>query len=180
VIKLPNLVSKAQKAMPLHLVDEGSLADWLKSQSTSDRTWVEYNEFEGKAGQRLVVPGKGGSPSMVVCGMSSPSVFWDFAWLPTSLPQGNYRLEKSLDSDLGTEVALGWALGGYRYARYNKGRDNSYARLVWPLGADRRHVRRTYSAITLARDLINTPAADFGPAELAAAVKGVAKAAGAR
>ena len=180
MIKPPTLVSKAQKSVPLNLVDEGSLADWLKSQSTSDRTWVESNEFEGNAGQRLVVPGKGGRPSMVVCGMSSPPVFWNFAWLPTSLPQGNYRLEKSLDADLGTEVALGWALGGYGYTRYSKGRGKPCARLVWPLGADRGHVGRTYSAITLARDLINTPAADLGPAELAAAVKGVAKAAGAR
>lgn len=180
MIKLPILVSKAQDATPLHLVDEDSLVSWLKSQSTSTKTWVKCNEFEGKVGQGLVVPGAGGDPSMVICGMSSPPIFWDFASLPTTLPQGTYRIEKSLDADLGASLALGWALGGYKYTRYGKGKDRPYARLVWPMGADRRHVERTYSAISLARDLINTPAADLGPAELAATVKGVAKSAGAK
>tara|TARA_B100000029_G_scaffold12152_1_gene12888 strand:- start:4 stop:1515 length:1512 start_codon:yes stop_codon:yes gene_type:complete len=180
VIKLPTLVSKAQKATPLHLVDEGSLPAWLKSLSTSDRTWVKSNGFEGRAGRRLVLPAEDGSASMVVCGMSTPAVFWNFSGLPTVLPHGDYRLERTVHTDLGTSVALGWALGGYGYSRYGKGKDKTYARLVWPVGADRGQVSRTYAAIALARDLINTPASDLGPAELAAAARSVAKAAGAK
>ena len=112
MIKLPTLVSKAQKATPLHLVDEGSLPAWLKSLSTSDRTWVKSNGFEGRAGRRLVLPAEDGSASMVVCGMSTPAVFWNFSGLPTVLPHGDYRLERTVHTDLGTSVALGWALGG--------------------------------------------------------------------
>src|SRR5262249_53560735 len=43
------------------------------------------------------------------------------------------------------------------------------ARLVWPVGADRAAVERDAAAVFLVRDLVNTPAGDMGPAELAAA-----------
>jgi leucyl aminopeptidase len=46
--------------------------------------------------------------------------------------------------------------------------------LFWPKGADKGLVRRTAEAIFLARNLINTPASDLGPAELAAAARRVA------
>ncbi len=49
-----------------------------------------------------------------------------------------------------------------------------------PPGADLAYVRRLVAADTLARDLINTPACDLGPAELAAAVEAVGERFGAR
>ena len=51
--------------------------------------------------------------------------------------------------------------------------------LVWPAGADRAHVRAAAEATTTVRDLINTPAGDMGPAELAAAAHRIAKTKGA-
>ncbi|MEZ5831382.1 MAG: leucyl aminopeptidase family protein, partial [Dongiaceae bacterium] len=62
-----------------------------------------------------------------------------------------------------------------RFQRYKK-RDGALARLVWPAGVDRASVRRLAAAITLARDLINTPAEDMGPPHLAEAAKLVAQA----
>jgi len=53
------------------------------------------------------------------------------------------------------------------------------ARLVWPEGADRGLAERLANAVCLARDLINTPASDLGPAELADAAVTVAQNAGA-
>ncbi|MBS0396692.1 MAG: leucyl aminopeptidase family protein, partial [Proteobacteria bacterium] len=49
------------------------------------------------------------------------------------------------------------------------------AELVPPEGADLAHVRRVAEADALARDLINTPACDLGPAQLAEAVTRVAR-----
>ncbi len=51
--------------------------------------------------------------------------------------------------------------------------------LVWPEGADRGRVERLAGAVFLARDLVNTPAGDLGPEELAAAAVQVAETAGA-
>ena len=70
---------------------------------------------------------------------------------------------------------LGWALSSYRFDRYRKNGDRkSAARLVWPAKANRARVQALHDAIVLARDLINTPASDMGPAELAEAARGVA------
>ena len=76
-------------------------------------------------------------------------------------------------------AALGWALATYRFDRYRKQRQD-FASLAWPAPARRAAVERAANAIFLVRDLITTPAADMGPAELAHAVAAVAQRFGAR
>ena len=73
-----------------------------------------------------------------------------------------------------TQAAIGWGLGTYAFDRY-KQRDKAFATLVWPEQADRDHALRTIEAVFLARDLINTPANDLGPAELEDAARALAK-----
>src|SRR5262249_17904076 len=77
-------------------------------------------------------------------------------------------LGASLDRERATNVALGWALGAYEFTRY-KAPKRRFATLVWPREADREEVKRLKEGVFLARDLINTPAEDLGPPELAAA-----------
>ena len=72
-----------------------------------------------------------------------------------------------------------FALGGYRFARYKAGANENAATLLTPAAADADHVVRCVRAVFLVRDLINTPAADMGPAELASAAADLAQAHGA-
>lgn len=72
-------------------------------------------------------------------------------------------------------VALGWALGAYRYARFKVPR-RAPALLVPPAGFD----AALPAAIWRARDLVNAPANLLGPEELCAAVAEVGAAHGAR
>ncbi|PPR60440.1 MAG: Cytosol aminopeptidase, partial [Alphaproteobacteria bacterium MarineAlpha4_Bin2] len=71
-------------------------------------------------------------------------------------------------------AALGWALGTYVFDRYRK-IARPQAKLVWPAGASRSAVNGMASSIALTRDLINTPASDLGPAELAAVARQLAR-----
>lgn len=175
----PTLVSGARRALPLRPLGEDALPSWLESRPAAVRSWVEANGFQGKSGQHLLIPDADGALALALCGMSPSPDFRDFASLPSSLPSRTWRLEDASDPDLASRVALGWALGGYAFARYDKGKDESRARLAWPPGVDRSEISRTYGAVALARDLINTPAADLGPAELAAEAGRVARAGGA-
>src|SRR6185312_3564990 len=59
-------------------------------------------------------------------------------------------------------------------------RERGAASLEWPEGADRARVEAVAGAIMLARDLINTPAEDLGPVELAGAAEDMAARHGAR
>ncbi len=110
---------------------------------------------------------------------------WTWAALPAKLPEAAYRLD---DASMGVPladpvdpdaVALGWALGTYRFSRYRAWRDG-FSRLVWPPGSDRAAVERAVEATFMVRDLINTPAADMGPEELAEAATSLAARHGAR
>ena len=85
--------------------------------------------------------------------------------LPGLLPPGVYRFANAPhDTRL---AALAFALGSYRFSRYRK-TDAPDVRLVPPDGVDVAEITRMAEAAALARDLINTPANDMGPEELAA------------
>ena len=62
-------------------------------------------------------------------------------------------------------AALAFALGAYRFARY--GKSATELRLELPAAADGADLSRIVEAVYLARDLVNTPANDMGPGELA-------------
>jgi leucyl aminopeptidase len=104
---------------------------------------------------------------------------WLAAALADRLPSGDYVLAKALDPSMASSFAAGWAIGGYRFARYRAGSSApERARLHLPAGLDRRALAAVTRANTLARDLINTPANDMGPAELETAALQLAAAAG--
>ena len=92
--------------------------------------------------------------------------------LPGLLPPGVYRFANAPhDTRLAT---LAFALGSYRFSRYRKV-DAPDVRLVPPDGIDVADIARMAEAAALARDLINTPANDMGPEELALAAQNLAK-----
>jgi leucyl aminopeptidase len=59
-------------------------------------------------------------------------------------------------------MALSFGMGSYRYETYKKGSPDG-PRLVIPADADADAITRTVAAVSLARDLVNTPANDMGP-----------------
>src|SRR6185369_10797511 len=75
----------------------------------------------------------------------------------------------------GAVVGLGWLIGAYRFTRYRAPSVAGRASLVLPDGADLRYAEAAASATSLARDLVNTPANDLGPAELAAVAADLAR-----
>jgi leucyl aminopeptidase len=91
--------------------------------------------------------------------------------LPQHLPDGVYRFANDPhDTRL---AALAFALGSYRFTLYRKA-ERRQVRLELAQSIDRDDLDRTVEAVTLARDLINTPANDMGPAELEAAARSLA------
>ncbi|MEM8663851.1 MAG: leucyl aminopeptidase family protein [Pseudomonadota bacterium] len=75
--------------------------------------------------------------------------------------------------------ALGVLLGLYRFENYSAGKPRNL-RLVAPAGEDAGELRRVSEAVFLTRDLINTPANDLGPAELADAAQALGRKYGAK
>jgi leucyl aminopeptidase len=140
------------------------------------RNWVSGSGFAGKPGEVCVIPGRDGNPARAVAGMAGDGAgddLWHAASLPLRLPEGSYRLDPDPSAAAATRFAIGWALGSYSFTRYRKAA-RAPAELVWPRAADRGHVERTARASDLARDLVNTPAEEMGPGDLARAAKDLA------
>jgi leucyl aminopeptidase len=139
------------------------------------RQFATANGFAAKPGACLPLPTADGKIGQVLFGLEDESSksrdpFRPGA-LPGLLPAGVYRFANAPhDARLAT---LAFALGCYRFGRYRK-TETPDVKLVPPEGVDAADVARMAEAAMLARDLINTPANDMGPAELAEAAKQVA------
>ncbi|MER0239208.1 leucyl aminopeptidase family protein [Fulvimarina sp. MAC8] len=147
------------------------------------RDWAELSRFDGEAGDICLVPGKGGVRSVLLglgrADKRDPSDGARAALLAgvlgRKLPEGDWHLpaESELDAEL---FGLALKLGAYKFDRYktSKGGDaNQEPGLRFHLGeaANLDRIAALADGVCLARDLINTPVNDMGPAELEQAVR---------
>ncbi|WP_376098694.1 M17 family metallopeptidase [Roseomonas sp. CCTCC AB2023176] len=145
----------------------------LSSLAPAAASYLRETGFRGKVGQVALVPGPSGAESALVGLGDDPGSPWGYGAAPMALPEGSaWILGEGCEAAAAT---LGWALGAYRPARH-KAPSRRPALLVTPPGTG--EVRALALAALRARELINLPAADLGPAELAAAVREVAEACG--
>jgi leucyl aminopeptidase len=168
-------------AVPVIAVGKAGLAAWREAAPARERDWAAATGFTGEVGKLAFLPDGDGRLGRVLVGLAeSEAAMWAFAGLSEALPPGRYRVEAVPEGGDPTRIALGWALGTYAFGRYREPKKHEPgAELVWPAGADRAAAEHLAAAAFLARDLINTPASDMGPAELADAATGVAERAGA-
>ena len=166
-------------AVLLTPIGKAALAEWLDRQPATLRRWVGDTRFTAEPGTACLIGGADGGLDRVLVGIGEEGEIWDWAALPAKLPEAVYRIDRPLGAKGADAAALGWALGTYRFGRYRK-HDGSFPTLVWPDDCDRADVERAASATFLVRNLINTPADDMGPEELAAAAKSVAERHGAQ
>ena len=159
-------------AIPVDAVARDRVPAFREAVAPVERAWLETTGFGGAAGEVALLPGAGGGLGRVVLGLGQgdPAPF-AAGRLPSALPPGTYALGQGI-ADVGL-ASLAWALGAYRFARYRRS-DSPDRRLVLPDGVDAADIVRIADAVYRARDLINTPANDLGPAELAAAAADLA------
>jgi leucyl aminopeptidase len=167
----------AAGAMPLWLVTEAELPAVLAGLPPSQRRWIDSQGFRAERGRTLPLPAADGALGGALMGMGGLASAeeltpWDAAGLPERLPAANYRLVTPLSARAQTQFAIGWLHGCYRLTHYRTdSKQPSLARLVAPDLVDVEFVHAQHAAATLARDLINAPANELGPAELAETVR---------
>lgn len=164
------IADRGQPARTLHLVDKNSFEDWLKEQPERARAAVTAQRFTGKGYELAILPGDGAEDWSVVLGVAKVEGLspWCLAKAGGGLPEGQYRLG---NGRLGP-AALGWLLAQHGFDRYRSEPDPRARAILLsnePAAIDG-HVRMA-EAVALVRDMVDTPAADMGPAELAEAVE---------
>ncbi len=166
------------EAIPLTPIRKSGWESWLEGQTNSVKGWATSTRFTAEAGRVSLVPGDDGTLQRVLFGLGDEVTMWDWAALPAQLPERTFYLDAQLSDDEARRAALGWAMGTYRFENY-RDIEGTLATLVWPEGVDRDRVEHAALATFLVRDLINTPASDMGPEELADAAVHLAEAHGA-
>jgi len=164
--------------IPVALVTPDTWRDAAGLLSPLGADFAAAQGFRAEPGRILAVPGPDGSLAGVLfgndAGTARPDPFLA-GRLATGLPPGDYRLE-GLAPDRTGGAALAFALGSYRFTRYRTGgaANASRPRLQIPDGVDGTDIQRIADAVAFGRDLVNTPANDLGPQELADAARSLA------
>jgi leucyl aminopeptidase len=171
----PVFVSAGGGAVPIWFVSTDNFAQVRESLGAPARRFAESAKFEPRPGQALLLPGQEGALSGVLFGLEATDRADKDRFLPGRLPgllpAGTYRFANAThDTRL---AALAFALGAYKFTRYRKAEPTS-VQLEIPEGIDGAELSRIAGGVALARDLINTPANDLGPAELEEAARALA------
>ena len=176
---LTNFIDDNQPSIPIVIVAGRVALDlWLKEQPESVRNWVTAIGFQAYSGTTCLIANSSGEIEMVLGGVgdNEPPNLWMWSSICNDLPEGTYRMDPSLKEEEASQAALGWALAGYKFELYStSGSEKRCPILVWPKICDRQHVTRIVEATFLVRDLINMPANDMGPKQLADFAQNLAK-----
>ncbi len=142
------------------------------------RAWLTNSNWKARAGNFTLIQNEGALAGVVFgLGRDRASPFRPLlpGALPPVLPQGTYRFATGPGDEELTAVA--WALGAYQFSAFRNGADAHLPprRLKLTPGIDRDRVVAIASAVWFARELINYPANELGPAELEAATRDLAR-----
>jgi leucyl aminopeptidase len=165
-------ISANPVGIPIQMVSCALFPKWLASQPRRMRELVLTFGLSPAVSSRLLVVTSSGRLERVITITSDPVSMWDLSELSNKLPPLDYVLETVVPATDSAALALGWALGAYRFDRYrttsettsrSRGRE---PRLVMPSRPEHQQAIDVARVLTSVRTWINTPASDMGPSEL--------------
>ncbi len=181
----------ARAATPLAPLSPEAATEWLQTADPAQARWAKLHAFTGARGEVLLLPAADsgadsgdsatGAAGVALMGLNADGDAgqgdpWLWAGAADALPPGLYALPDGMDAGSAALAALGWALAQYRFDRYRReATPAAPKRLAAPETAVREAIADA-AAVGLVRDLVNTPAADMGPAALADAAQSLAAA----
>ncbi|MBF2759362.1 MAG: leucyl aminopeptidase family protein [Ectothiorhodospiraceae bacterium AqS1] len=144
-----------------------TLPAWQESAPSEAARWVESAGFSARPGERCLIPDREHRLDSVLVGIDEEDDPWCLAHLPERLPDETCcHLDSRWTSPAIEASALGWALAAYRFDRYRK--NESPSATLFPGSASiAESARKKAQAVARVRDLINTPACDMMPKDLA-------------
>ncbi len=170
-------------ALPVRLVTVRDFAAWLEPARPAARAWLDATGFRPERQKLALLPNGEGALESALFLVEGAGKAADAAALATVLPAGErpWRVDDPDGLIGGFDLHYGWALAGYRFSRYSTAETsgNETARLASDDAATAERASELARSVFLARDLVNTPANDLGPAELEARIRDVAQAFGA-
>jgi len=163
-----------KQSVAIIAISKNQFDAWLTEQAEDIKNLVAVYGFGEKIGSHLCILDVQRKIEKIYCLISQSYDYHDFARLPCQLPAGQYYL-KSDDVRLISACISGWGLGSYVFDRYKKNAKFKAYLTVENLNSKYLNAIEFVHATKLVRDLINTPADDMGPTELAISVASIAE-----
>ena len=153
-----------EKAIPVDFVSKESWPEIAERLPPEVAAYAKASGFEAKAGAVLLAPSSNGGVARVLFGVEGPSARrrhdpFAAGKLATLLPSGLYRLGDAVEDP--SLAALAFLLSSYSFSRYRKPKSESRA-FARREEFDRARIERVATAVSLGRDLVNTPANEHG------------------
>lgn len=170
---LPQFAPPSATAIALITVTTDDLGATLADLPNASADWLRATGFAASIGSMSILPDADGSIKAVYVGLGAKGqtrVLFGIAAAAAKLPAGTYALDTMLTGSALEEAALGLLLSLYQFDRYKAVpvQDRGF---VAPIGVDAVRIEALAVGECLTRDLINTPASDMGPDELADAAQ---------
>ena len=162
-----NIAPPTQTAIPVHAFTLTAF-EAVRADIGRDDLLADIHDFKGQSERVLIIHGEAGTISHVYFGLGAAFDAATFGGLAAKLPAGDYEIVTDLPAEQIESVLTAYLLGCYVFNRYKK-KPARPARLVPPQGSDPVAASRIVGAVTLGRNLVNTPPNDMGPDALEAA-----------
>ncbi|MDF2866800.1 MAG: pepB [Gammaproteobacteria bacterium] len=164
----------SEELIPILALTELELASKLTQLNAWQVNYLNSVAYQAKPGSLVYLPKpETGQLELVLFGVENIQDMWVWGGLPVLLPAGSYMIGNKLTSEQLQLAAIAWGLGAYQYTRYKKANLDK-PKLFIASELNYQAIEHNVEAAYLARNLINTPAEDMGPAELAEAACQVA------
>ena len=167
-----NLLNAENSGTPLIIIEKSSYSAWFESQTKQQQTWLENTQY--KAQGLALIPNSEGVLSQALFVVTDAGDFFACGDLIKQLPQGQYLLQA--DAQYIEAISFGWLVGAYQYDRYiSKKSTKALASLAINNKDIVEKAIKFAQATALTRDLVNTPAADMMPVDIAQAAEELAE-----
>jgi leucyl aminopeptidase len=168
------LTAPGRGSVPIHAVEASHFDSHTAGLEPAAARWLQTVGFKGAPDSHALLPAADGTLQAVWAGVRDAADPWALATLPRGLPPGRYHLgDRGLALDTAA-AAMSWELGSYVFDLYKPARREPAQLQIAPDAAVERALIIA-AAIASTRDLVNTPSEHMGPAELAEAVRLVAR-----
>lgn len=166
-----------ENPIPLIACFAEEFSSWCETQEEFTRNWVKNNNFKAEPNTFCLIPNNQGQIYQVLVGMPAKIERFSTAFLTDRLPLGIYKFDKSWPENALWFGALAWGLGSYRYLRYKKASAKAvtFPTLCISDLPFRMRLEEYVATMYWIRDLINIPAQDLGPPQLAKATADIAQ-----
>jgi len=153
---------------PIFLVSKSDFANKYAEGQNTESGLMRSNGFTGQNGRILIFANKFGGPKKVFLGIGQGFTPQALGSLTKNLPVGTYEIKSKIKPEHVQSAYLYFLLGGYNFDKYKTASQSKDMAELLPMpGVDENAARLIADAVFMGRDLINTPANDMGPDEIA-------------